>query len=228
MATHELRTPISTLRGYAQLTESAAVRAGVPDIAATAGKIVRQSDRLNRLVADLLDVSRIHSGHIELRRSDVPISSTVSDAVEHQRALHPDRAFELDIRSSAALVHADGHRVEQVMTNLLDNAVKYSPDGGDIVVRVDAASDHVRVSVADCGIGIPREEQDRLFQRFYRAKSGSSHFSGLGVGSYISYRIVREHGGRIWVESSGEGGSTFIFTLPVGDCSLRPSVADSA
>jgi two-component system, OmpR family, phosphate regulon sensor histidine kinase PhoR len=228
MATHELRTPISTLRGYAQLTESAAVRAGVPDIAATAGKIVRQSDRLNRLVADLLDVSRIQNGQIELRRSDVPIASMISDAVEHQQAVHPDRAFALDIQSSPALIHADGHRVEQVMTNLLDNAVKYSPDGGDIVVRMGAASDHVRVSVADTGIGIPREEQDRLFQRFYRAKSGSSRFSGLGVGLYISYRIVRAHGGRMWVESSGEGGSTFIFTLPIGDSSPRPAMPNSA
>jgi signal transduction histidine kinase len=216
MATHELRSPISTLRGYAQIAESAAARAGAPEIATTATKIVRQSDRLTRLVTDLLDVSRIHSGHIELRASDVRIASMVSDAVEHQRAVHPDRAFVVDIRAAAKNIHADGSRLEQVMTNLLDNAVKYSPDGGDVSVCVSDAGDCVLISIRDQGIGIPAEEQDRLFQRFYRAKSGSSRFSGLGVGLYISYRIVREHGGRMWVESGDEGGSTFNFTLPIG------------
>jgi signal transduction histidine kinase len=227
MATHELRTPISTLRGYAQLTESAAVRAGVPDIAATAGKIVRQSDRLTRLVADLLDVSRIHGGHIELRPSDIRFASIISDAVDHQRAIHQDRVFVLDNQSGTTILHADGPRIEQVMTNLLDNAVKYSPDGGDIKILVESTGDALRVSISDHGIGIPADEQARLFQRFYRAKSGSRRFSGLGVGLYISYRIVREHGGKMSVQSTGEGGSTFAFTLPLSTAAQGTGAGDS-
>ena len=215
MATHELKTPISTLRGYAQMAEARANRLDAPDVAMSISKIIRQADRLTRLVADLLDVSRIHTGHIDLRIAETDVVRIVREAVEHQRAVHPGRCFQFDYNVAVAVVHADGSRVEQVLTNLLDNAVKYSPEGGPVFALLEVGADEVLVAVTDRGIGIPVEEQGQLFQRFYRAKSGAHRVSGLGVGLYISYRIILEHGGRMWVRSNEEGGTTFGFTLPL-------------
>jgi signal transduction histidine kinase len=219
MATHELRTPISTLRGYAQLAELGATRAGEQDVAASAAKIVRQADRLTRLVEDLLDVSRIQTGRMQLSIGEMPIVKAACDAIEQQRAAHPDREIHFERVGSLESVQADAHRIEQVLTNLLDNALKYSPDGGPVHVRVVGAPTEVSFTVTDCGVGIPLDEQGQLFQQYYRAKSGANRFSGLGVGLYISYRIVSEHGGRMWVVSEAAGGSTFGFALPIDHAS---------
>src|ERR1035437_7793208 len=137
MATHELKTPLSTLRGYAQILEANAERMQAADVAASAEKIVRQVDRLGRLMNDLLDVSRIHTGRMGLRFSEVRIMGLARDALEHQPAMHPDRSLVLEDRGGADRLLADGPRLEQVLTNLLDNAVKYSPDGGHVVLTIE-------------------------------------------------------------------------------------------
>lgn len=215
MATHELKTPISTLRGYAQLTQMNADKMEAKDVVANADKIVRQADRLTRLVTDLLDVSRIHAGRMSLRIAPVPVSDLVREAVDVHRTAHPDRSFVLDDDGSSGVILCDATRLEQVLTNLLDNAVKYSPDGGPVRVTVEGTRTEVTITVSDSGVGIPAEEQGQLFQRFYRVRSRAQHFSGLGVGLYISHTIVREHGGQMWVRSGEVGGSTFGVVLPV-------------
>ena len=215
MASHELKSPISTLRGYAQMTQANADRMDPTDVVANAEKIIRQADRLSHLVTDLLDVSRIHTGRMSLRIASVPIGDFVRDAVDYQRAIHPDRCFVLDDAGCTTVILGDAERLEQVLSNLLDNAVKYSPEGGPVTVTVEGTTTEATITVTDNGVGIPAAEQGQLFQRFYRARSRAQRFSGLGVGLYISHTIVREHGGQMWVRSDESGGSTFGLVLPV-------------
>lgn len=214
MATHELKSPISTVRGYAQMTQANADRLSPQEVAANAEKIVRQTDRLTHLVSDLLDVSRIHAGRMSLRTGPVQIGDLVREAVELQRTIHPDRVFMLDDKGGNNLLLGDAERLEQVFANLLDNAVKYSPDGGPVTVTVTGTDTEVEITVTDSGVGIPSDEQGQLFQRFYRVRSRAQRFSGLGVGLYISHTIVREHGGQMWMRSDDSHGSTFGVVLP--------------
>jgi signal transduction histidine kinase len=215
MAAHELRSPLSTLRGYAQLVEHDASAAGVPRLATAAGKIMRQADRTTALVADLLDVSRIQSGHMELRLADARMLSVILDAVEQQHAVHPDRDIQVEDCYVDEVVHVDAQRLGQVLANLLDNAIKYSAETTPVRVRLFGSLTEIKVTVTDEGIGIPVAEQGHLFQSFYRTKSGVSHRSGLGVGLFISNQVVRQHGGHMWLRSAESRGSEFGFSLPV-------------
>lgn len=215
MAAHELRTPISTLRGYAQMAQAGAKRAGAPDVVAVAARILRQVDRLARLVADLADISRIDSGGLDLHHDTLDLVWLVREVLEEQRIANPGRHLDLLCDGTLPALHADAQRLEQVLNNLVDNAIKYSPEGGPVHVRLWRDGAAACVSVRDEGIGIPPGEQERLFERFYRAQSGARRFRGLGAGLYISRRIVEGHGGRIWVESSPEQGSTFGIALPI-------------
>jgi len=215
MATHELRSPLTTLRGYAQLAARNASRAGAPEMAVTASKILRQADKLNGLVADLMDLSRIQTGRMQLRNADLDMAQLVTDAAEQQRAAHPGRDITVEPADNPPMLQADDQRIEQVVANLLDNAIKYSPEGGEVRIRLRHDAHHVYVTVTDHGIGIPPEEQGHLFHRFSRGKSAARRFDGLGVGLYISDSIVRDHGGHMWLESVPDEGSTFGFALPI-------------
>ncbi len=219
IAAHELRSPIATLRGYAQLAALSATRPDAPDLAQAAAKILRQADRLNRMVSDLLDISRIQTGRLELVQADLDMPALVRNVAEQQRASHPTREIFFQIDGDPPVVRADDQRIQQVLVNLLDNALKYSPDGGDVRIRLWHEADGVCATVTDKGVGIPQHEQQMLFQRFYRGRTNAHRFSGLGVGLYISHRIIIDHGGRMWVESVAGQGSTFGFALPVASSS---------
>ena len=214
MATHELRAPLSTLRGYVQLAQSTAARGRAGDVEAVLGKTLRQADRLNRLIGELLIASHLQSGHVELQMTAVDLVAVVHDAVEQQRMVAPHRTVLLEAPDGPLTVRGDAARLEQVLSNLLDNAIKYSPDGGTIRVAAQAIGQWASVAVTDEGVGIPAAEQGRLFERFYRVRSSAGRFSGLGVGLYISNRIVEEHDGRMSVQSLPGQGSTFAFVLP--------------
>lgn len=214
MATHELRAPLSTLRGYVQLAQSTAARGRVGDVEAVLGKTLRQADRLNRLIGELLIASHLQSGQVELHMETIDLAAVVRETVEQHHVVAPLRAILVEAEDRPMPVHGDASRLEQVVTNLLDNAIKYSPDGGAVRVTVRAEGHWVSVDVTDHGVGIPEAEQDRLFQRFYRVRSNARRFSGLGVGLYISNRIVEEHEGRMSVHSVLGQGSTFGFALP--------------
>lgn len=214
MATHELRAPLSTLRGYVQLAQSTAARGRVGDVEAVLGKTLRQADRLNRLISELLMASHLQSGHVELHMATIDLGEVVRETVEQQRMVAPHRAILIEADDAPVPVRGDVARLEQVLSNLLDNAIKYSPDGGAIRVAVRATGPWVSVDVTDEGVGIPVVEQSRLFERFYRVRSSAGRFSGLGVGLYISNRIVEEHAGRMSVHSVPGQGSTFGFALP--------------
>ena len=226
MASHELRTPLTAVMGFIQVARRRLVRAsdkqGATDwkeeatrAAETLELAQRQSRRLARLVDELLDVSRLQLGRVQMTRSEIDLVTSLREVVERLRLLNTTHAFEFSDHAKNAPVLADRDRIDQVFENLMNNAVKYSPGGGTVTVVVAREGDDVHVSVTDRGIGISPEELDQVFNLFYRSPDPrAGHVGGLGLGLYISREIVTRHGGKLWAESAGEG-STFHVTLPL-------------
>ena len=226
MASHELRTPLTAVMGFIQVARRRLVRAsdkqGATDwkeeatrAAETLELAQRQSRRLARLVDELLDVSRLQLGRVQMTRSEIDLVTSLREVVERLRLFNMTYAFEFSDHAKNAPVLADRDRIDQVFENLMNNAVKYSPGGGTVTVVVAREGDDVHVSVTDRGIGISPEELDQVFNLFYRSPDPrAGHVGGLGLGLYISREIVTRHGGKLWAESAGEG-STFHVTLPL-------------
>ncbi|OQA46397.1 MAG: Sensor histidine kinase YycG [Chloroflexi bacterium ADurb.Bin325] len=219
---HELKTPVALIKGYANTLaredanwDRATVREGLAVIS-------EESDRLNALINNLLDASRIQAGGFKIERADVAmpaLAASVMDGfrVQVAQAGVADRYhFVADFPADFPCVEGDEERLRQVFNNLLSNAVKYSPKGGEIRVGGWQQGDQVTLYVADQGIGIPEAEQARLFQRFYRVDSSLRRSTqGAGLGLYLCRSIVEAHGGRIWLRSEAGRGTTVFFTLPV-------------
>jgi CheY-like chemotaxis protein len=215
VAAHEMRTPLTPLSMYLQTLERRLQR-GQPLDPETLRKARRQVGRLEKLVQDLLDVSRLEAGRVELRTGPVSLDELVGEVVDDFRGSARHHELLIQRPPSRLVVNGDRERLEQVVVNLMTNAIKYSPDGGRIEVRVYHEGDDAVVSVSDQGIGIPSEEQQRLFQRFFRARNAAtSNYGGLGIGLYVSHEIVERHGGRFDVESELGKGATFSFRLPL-------------
>jgi signal transduction histidine kinase len=168
------------------------------------------------LISELLDVSRIETNRLQIHPQPIKWLQFIEGRVSAFRVQHPTRAIRFDISAAETTVVADPDRMRQVVDNLLSNALKYSPEGSDIDVRVASDNGHVLTSVTDHGIGIPRDEIPQLFERFHRARNVSSrYYGGLGLGLYIARAIVEAHGGVIMVESEEGAGSTFTMQLPL-------------
>jgi PAS domain S-box-containing protein len=212
---HELKTPVALIKGYAGTLrredanwDQATVREGL-------AIIEQESDRLDRLINNLLDASRIEAGGLKLELADLSLPRLAERVVEKFRTQTQIHQFQLDFPADFPLVYADEERISEVFYNLLSNAIKYSPRGGTIRIGGQAQDGTVTVYVSDEGIGIPADEQTRLFQRFYRVDSGlRRRTQGAGLGLYLCRAIIEAHGGRIWVESQPGQGATFKFTLP--------------
>lgn len=217
VAAHELKTPITSLRGFAQVTIRHLQRESSPDpirIRRALEVIDRQSDRLTRLVVQLLDVSRIQAGRLVLHPEQADLADLVAGVVATAQAATSKHNLVLRTPSSV-WASVDPIRLEQVVTNLVDNAIKYSPEGGDIVVELGLTEQGaVQLSVSDRGIGIPPEYRARIFDRFYQVDDGG-YAGGMGLGLYISRHIVELHGGRIEVEAPPDGGTRFVVSLPI-------------
>lgn len=172
----------------------------------------------NRLVSDLVDTTRIQVGKLELRTAPADLNTIVCEAIEEQRRLAPMRMIHLELPLAGMYeFNIDADRIGQVVTNYLSNALKYSESDQSVLVRVEVTNTEARVSVQDAGPGISQQEQERIWERFYRSpetqvKSGSG--IGLGLGLHICQTIIEEHGGRVGVESEKGAGATFWFTLP--------------
>jgi signal transduction histidine kinase len=215
VAAHELRTPLTPLSMYLQNIDRRLARGMAVD-PELANKARRQVTRLAKLVEDLLDVSRLESGRLEIQRDPVELDELVGEVVDDFRAAAQSHEIVLSRPGEGAVVLGDRQRLEQVLVNLLQNAIKYSPQGGQIVVTLRREGGEALVSVADQGIGIPAEEQARLFQRFFRARNAATHhFGGLGIGLFVSHEIVQRHGGRFLVQSESGKGAVFSFALPL-------------
>ncbi len=221
VAAHELRTPLTPLSMYLQSVERRIARGqAVGQDLVT--KARRQVERLGRLVEDLLDISRLESHRMRIGAGDVELNDLVDDVVADIRAQTRNHDVIFHRTGSPVLVQGDRERLEQVLVNLLTNAIKYSPQGGEIRVAIDRAGAEARISVTDPGIGIPPEEQPRLFQRFFRAGNATTrNYGGLGIGLFVAHEIVRRHGGRFEVRSELGSGSTFAFFLPVSPRALQ-------
>jgi signal transduction histidine kinase len=208
LAAHELRTPLTALKGYAQLLQ----RRAAYDAKAVA-TIVERANLLQRLINDLLDASRLQTGRLRLQPARVDLAALARSCLDQTVT----RGHELRLEAAADLPRGwwDHDRIEQVFHNLLGNAVKYSPPGSTIWVRLEDLGDEARVSIRDEGVGIPAEVMPRLFDPFYRVAATADAVQGLGLGLYVSKALVEAHGGQLWVDSAGAGqGSTFTSTLP--------------
>jgi signal transduction histidine kinase len=211
---HELKTPISALRAHLENLLDGVER---PD-SRTLQVMLAQSERLGRLVDQLLELSRLESGDLPLRREEVRLRPLVSRVVSEIEVTRARRDVELsqDVPEDLPAIFADAERVHQVLFNLLDNAVRFTPSGGRVRVTASRHNGSVDVAVADTGPGIAPEHLPRLFDRFYRVDMARSREDGgTGIGLAIARSVVEAHGGRIWAESEPGKGSTFTFELPV-------------
>jgi signal transduction histidine kinase/DNA-binding NarL/FixJ family response regulator len=226
---HDLRNPLSSIRLAAELLldEVADV-----DHRKHLALLHRAAERMNELIQDLMEVSRMESGALTLATGPERVSTLMVEAGNMLRPLAQAHGLRLETRvdEGVAAVQGDSRRLLQVISNLAGNAIKFTPEGGRIEVRAAAAGDEVRFAVADTGPGIPAEQLPHVFGRFWQASQGDRR--GIGLGLSIARGIVEAHGGRIWVESTPGQGSTFYFTVPVADApepiALRPALDPSA
>jgi signal transduction histidine kinase len=223
IAGHELRTPLTTLRGFTELARRAFVKLNtdLPDgqrLERALAAVDRETRRMERLILALLDVSSAQTGRLTLNPADVSLAGLVERAIaearfksqEHQLVVHGLEA------ASSVEIHADRARLEQVLVNLLDNAIKYSPDGGQIDVTLEAGQ-LIRVAVRDRGVGIPPEHLPHVFEPYFRAqnKDEAGGPNGLGLGLYVCKQIVELHGGEIAIYCPDDGGTCVTLTLPI-------------
>ncbi len=213
MASHELRTPLTVLSVYTQLLHERFMEEGQPDAVLYLSKMNDQITKLTKLVVDLLDISKMQAGHIEMAREAVDMDALAREVVE---SLQPTTGHHLLIEGEArGTITGDRERLGQVLMILLNNAIKYSPQADTVAVKIARVGNMLTVAVQDCGIGVGIEHQGRLFERFYRALSKKDKtYPGLGIGLYIAHEIIQRHGGKMWVESNEGSGSTFFFSLP--------------
>lgn len=220
IASHELRTPVTVIKGVSQLIERGLRRDDFDrgQIIRHIRTVARAGDRLSLLINDLLDVSRLQSGQLNLRPAPLDLPALVSEVVDrHAAGVEVDHAIELSVPGDVIVVEADAARIEQVLDNMLSNAVKYSPSGGAVRVTVSRDSDGAAVAVTDQGIGLPCGSVEQIFQPFGRAGNAvSRNLPGMGLGLFISRRIAELHGGSLSAVSPGEDrGSTFTLSLPL-------------
>lgn len=217
IAAHELRNPLTALFGQAQLMQRRLQRD--PETSAqdqrTVGIIVDQANRLNKLIASLLDISRLERGEEHFDSYEIEMCSFTRRIIGELQASLEKHALVYSGEQGPLFIRGDTVRIEQVIQNLLTNAVKYAPRGGDIIISIERDDDFLQLSVSDSGIGIPQGALPNLFRQFYRASNASNHANGLGIGLYIVREIVQRHGGRITVESVEKQGSTFRVFLPL-------------
>jgi PAS domain S-box-containing protein len=215
VVSHELQTPIAIIKGYASTLAREDAHWDPATLRERLHAIEEEADRLNHLVGNVLYASRIQAGGLTMERSELDLSEMTRSVVRRFHARSPDRKISVRFPAETPLVYADRGRIEEVLLNLLDNAVKYSPRGQDIRVRGQVTDDEVNIGVTDVGQGIPLREQERIFERFQQLDNSTSRrVAGAGLGLYICRAIVEAHGGRIWVHSELGVGSTFSFSLP--------------
>ena len=215
IASHELKTPVTSIKAYGQVLEMMFRKAGDDKKADMVVKMNNQVNRLSSLIGDLLDVTKIQSGRLQFNDTYFDFNQLVLDMVEDLQRTTTKHQILTELKPVGE-VFADKDRISQVLTNLVTNAIKYSPDADKIIVKAEIENNEVVVCVEDFGIGIKEDAQNKVFEQFYRVSGDKQHtFPGLGLGLYISSEIIKREGGRIWVNSIQGKGSTFCFALPL-------------
>ena len=214
MASHELKTPVTTLKGYAQLLQLRFEKEGNTELAGMVTKMDSQINKLTKLIGDFLNVSNIAGEHFKLDKHDFNFKMLVEESVSSVQLTSPKH--EIIIENNEAIEYnGDRLRLEQVFTNFLNNAIKYSPNADKVILNSSIQSNNIVVSIQDFGIGIEKENLSKIFDRFYRVDNTEMKFQGLGLGLYISSEIIKAHKGSFWIESELGKGSIFYFLLPL-------------
>jgi signal transduction histidine kinase len=211
IASHELKTPLTSIKGYLDLLYMMESQEPKKQFA---GKALENVNKLEKLVKDLLDVSKIQSGQLELNISAFDINALLKETIASVQMIYPSHHIVYSDNCHGDEVYADRQRIEQVLLNLISNAIKYSPEECKILIETRKHDNWCVIKIRDYGMGIPEEERKTIFERFYRSKNISVHISGFGLGLYICKDIIRRHKGHIWVEPQ-EKGSAFYFSLPL-------------
>lgn len=210
IASHELKTPLTTLKGYIEMLDMMEQEPLKKQFVEKATSNVR---KLERLIKDLLDVSKIQSGQLQLEMKEFNINELLTETVNAVQMVSNHKIIRQD-KLKDEMIYGDRQRIEQVLLNILSNATKYSPGENTVIIDSEKTDKELLIKIRDFGIGVTRDEQLNIFERFYRSKGTSVHISGFGLGLYICRDIIRRHHGKIWVEPA-EKGSVFIFSLPL-------------
>ena len=214
IASHELKTPITSIKAYGELVQETFEENGDKESLSLLEKMNAQINRLNGLISDLLDTTKISEGELVLDFESFDLTGLIKQLTEELQQLSQKHELIIECKYTVN-IYADKKRIEQVITNLISNAIKYSPEGGDVKIGCEFIDNGVKVSITDKGIGIPKESQQKIFDRFFRVKhTNSNALPGMGLGLYITAGIIRRHGGTIGVSSDLDTGSTFYFVLP--------------
>ncbi|NCD71000.1 sensor histidine kinase [Mucilaginibacter agri] len=212
LASHELKTPLTSINGYLQILS----RLKMDDKQQRfVDKTLQQVQKLTTLVNDLLDISKIEAGQLQLNIQKFDLKELLNDVIELIQHSNENYQITLNTTVENCIVNADSQRIEQVLLNLLTNAIKYSPGANTIELSLTCTAHEVQVDVKDFGLGIPENKIGQIFSRFYRVEDLNPTISGLGIGLYLACEIVTRHNGRLWVNSEIDVGSTFHFTLPL-------------
>ncbi|WP_443937303.1 sensor histidine kinase [Pedobacter sp. MW01-1-1] len=214
IASHELKTPLTSVKGYIQLLERSIAKSDNETAIRHLGKANIQLEKLNSLIADLLDISKIESGKLKFNMENFCVEHMLNNAIEMLQQSHPDFTI-TKIGQTHENIFGDEMRIEQVVLNFITNAIKYSPGTNKINVTTSISNGQFSLSVRDFGIGIPQEQQQKIFDKFYRVEENSNRFNGLGIGLYICSEIIKRHGGTIGVKSKENEGAEFYFIIPI-------------
>lgn len=215
IASHELKTPLTTVKAYTQIGLTVAEKNDLPVLAEYLRKADRHIDKLTYLINELLDISKIQAGTLELTCTRVRFDAFFEEVISSLQHITPQRLH--FARCGPVYVNIDRVRLEQVITNIVSNASKYAPGADRIDISCKLEMDNLVVTVQDYGIGISEDKLAKIFDRFYRIDEIATGFSGLGIGLYIAAEIIRRHGGKIWAESTVGNGSRFSFNLPLAN-----------
>ncbi|MDB5203502.1 MAG: yycG 3 [Ferruginibacter sp.] len=222
IASHELRTPITSLKGYTQVMEKMMRKKGELLEAGMLAKMDAQINRITSLISDLLDVTKINSGRLQLKNTLIDFNQMVEEVIEELQRTTERHTLKTDLHPTG-IIYADRERISQVLINLITNAIKYSPNADSIIISTNLEDNQINVCVEDFGIGITEENKEKVFEQFYRVSGDKQHtFPGLGLGLYISSEIIKRTGGRLWVNSKAGQGSTFCFSIPVDQGPTEP------
>jgi len=214
IASHELKTPLTSVKGYVQLLERSIDKGDLVTVKRHLQKAQAQLEKLNDLIADLLDISKIESGKLKFNNKDFNMDELLDNVLEIIRHANPD--FKIIKNGSVSVpIFGDEMRIEQVIINFLTNAIKYSPGTDEISVNLRQETDFIYLGVRDYGIGIDLSQQSNVFEKFFRVEETAIQFQGLGIGLYISSEIIKRHGGEVGVVSKLGEGSEFYFNIPL-------------
>lgn len=214
IASHELKTPLTSVKGYIQLLERGLAKGDIDQVKSHLSKAQIQLEKLNGLIADLLDISKIESGKLKFNKQYFDMDTLLDNIIEVMHQSNPD--FKIIKNGTVNVkVFGDEMRIEQVVVNFLTNAIKYSPGTNEVLLNVRLQNNELYIGVKDFGIGMQPEQVKRVFEKFYRVEETSHRFQGLGIGLYISSEIISRHGGHINVNSVYGEGSEFYFTIPI-------------